>query len=121
MKLNQECIRDLLLYLENNLTIGNNIVASNLTLKQYSSDDIVYTTDKLYEAGFINCSRKSFDNKPYIMINSISYSGHQYLDTIRDNRVWKETKQKLSKFSSVSLPIIQELASSLIKSKLGLT
>ena len=119
MKLNHDCIRDLLLYLEDNLSMNNYIIANNLSLNKYSSDDILYTADKLYEAGFLNCTRETED-EPIVVIHSISYQGHQFLDTIRDNSVWKDTKSKLSKLASYSIPIIQQVATAITKAKLGL-
>lgn len=120
MKLNQDCIRDLLLYLEENLNYNVRISVTNLNLNNYSFDDLFYTTEKLIEAGFINCSTfNSIGSHDYIF-KSITYLGHQYLDTIRDDGIWKETKKKLSKVTSASLPIVQEVASAILKSTLGL-
>lgn len=121
MKLNTECLRDLLLYLEENLSATNPVIVNNLTLNNYSQEDLIYTADKLREAGFLNCTKKSFDNMPFIMIHSITYQGHQFLDSIRDKNIWTETKAKASKIASVSLPILQEVASTIIKVKLGLS
>ena len=39
MKLNYDCIRDVLLYLEENLELNNSIYLENIKL-DYSSDDI---------------------------------------------------------------------------------
>lgn len=122
MKLNHDCIRDLLLYLEDNLDYMDEIRINNLKIEPYSKDELLYTADRLIEAGYLN-SRFGWNSQSshIITVNSISYKGHQFLDTIRDDGIWKTTKNKFAKFSSISLPIIQELASSLIKSQLGLS
>lgn len=122
MKLNHECVRDLLLYLEDNLDYMDEIRINNLKIEPYSKDELLYTADRLIEAGYLN-SRFGWNSQSshIITVNSISYNGHQFLDTIRDDGIWKTTKNKFAKFSSISLPIIQELASSLIKSQLGLS
>ncbi len=120
MQLNYDCIRDLLLYLEDNLTYDNYISIETLKLEKYSSDELIYTAERLTEAGYINSIISTSDDYPVIIVKSISFDGHQYLDTIRDNAIWKETKSKLSKTSSFSLSIIQQLALSIVKSKLGI-
>ncbi len=121
MKLNQDCIRDLMLYLEDNLEYKDEIIINRLNLEPYSKNELLYTADKLIEAGYLN-SRLGWNmqSSHIVTVNSISYNGHQFLDTIRDSDIWKSTKDKASKIASVSLPIIQELALSFIKLKLGL-
>ena len=89
MKLNQDCIRDLLLYLEENLKLNDYLSISNISLKNYSSEELLYTADKLYEAGYLKCSRKVYDNTDLmIFVSSITYTGHQFLDNIRDDKVF---------------------------------
>lgn len=115
MKLNQDCIRDLLLYLEENLKLNDYLSVSNISLKNYSPEELLYTADKLYEAGYLNCSRKVYDNTDLmIFVSSISYNGHQFLDNIRDEKVFTKTKSILSTFKSVSVEIISETASKVI-------
>lgn len=115
MKLNQNCIRDLLLYLEENLKLNDYLSISNISLKNYSSEELLYTADKLYEAGYLKCSRKVYDNTDLmIFVSSITYTGHQFLDNIRDDKVFAKTKSILSGFKSVSIEIISETASKVI-------
>ena len=127
MKLNQDCVRDLLLFLEENLGLGSFInISSDFhedALSNYSANDLIYTAQKLLEADYIDAKIMHFmgTNIPSVRISSITYQGHQFLDNIRDNSIWKSTKDKASKVASVSLPIIQQIASSLVKSALGLS
>lgn len=116
MKLNQDCVRDLLLYLENTLTYENTITINYLSLKKYSKLDLVYTADKLLEANFINCIKSSYadESGPIIIAKSITYSGHQFLDNIRDNKVFEKTKSILSSLESVSIKVFSETASKVI-------
>ena len=122
MKLSHDCIRDLMLYLEQNLSYNDELEINNLQLKDYTTDELMYTTEKLSEADFLICdnSIEIDDEYPIMLVNSITYKGHQFLDSIRDDKIWKNTKKTISKLASASLPIIQEVASSLIKSSLGL-
>ncbi|MED4904087.1 DUF2513 domain-containing protein [Parageobacillus thermoglucosidasius] len=124
MKLNQDCVRNLLLTIEEELSINEPLDAVRLQqkprLQQYSLDDIVYTISKLKEAGFINADVLVTLDGTDAIVSSLTYNGHLFLDNIRDDGVWKLTKQAASKLSSVSLNILAELASSYIKNKLNL-
>ena len=127
MKLNYDCIRDVLLYLEDNLTINNSIafpsdIKESLLLK-YSKDDLLYTVQILLNKKLI----LGDDNFNYATgmytanIESLSFDGHSFLDNIRDNQVWSKSKKILSAFKSVSIEIISQVATNVIYKKLGLT
>ena len=127
MKLNHNCVRDLLLYTEEHLEYGYYIKVSEAQINSYSQYEIIYAADKLLEAGYIvGDKRVTMDSKgiPQIDITSITWSGHQFLDNIRDNKVWEHTKGILSKFSSVSIGVISNVASqvisNMVKSQMGL-
>lgn len=116
MKLNHECVRDILLYIEDNLFYGYYIVIADIELKNYSKEELLYTADKLLEAEFLIGNKRNTLNAtlPDIRITSISWNGHQFLDNIRDDGIWKDTKKVLSKFSSVSLNFVGNVASQVI-------
>lgn len=122
MKLNQDCVRDFLLYLEETLTLENylniNCYTNDSLLPNYSIDDIRYTTLKLIEAGYIDAkTRKFLDTQiPEIRICSITYQGHLFLDNIRDDKVYSKTKSILSTLKSVSIEVFSETASKVITS-----
>lgn len=127
MKLNHNCVRDLLLFIEDNLTYSTYIYVNEIQLEGYTQEEIIYSADKLLDAGYITATRKVFissDGTPQIEIKSITWDGHQFLDNIRDNKVWEQTKGILSKFSSVSIGIISNVAaqviSNIVKSQMGL-
>lgn len=126
MELNHECVRDLLLAIEKHTTLENYLdhdeILSLPELNIYNGDTVIYTSQKLNEAGFINGSFDFYyDGKTHISISSLTYDGHNFLDAIRDKSVWMKTKDKASKLSSVSLPILFEIGTSILKEKLGLS
>lgn len=116
MKLDNECIRDLLLYLEENCSYKNDITLNELKLEKYTTEEIVYTGEKLYEAGYINClkSKSLYEEMPIIVVMSLTYNGHRFIDNIRDDKVWGKTKGILSKVKSASLDIICNVAAQVI-------
>lgn len=116
MKLNHDCVRDVLLYLEDNLSYGNFVHSSDLKIKSYSHEEILYCIDKLFEAGFLNCDRQTDLSSvfPWFLIKSISYDGHSFLDNIRDNNVWRKTKNITKSFTSTSINLLSNIASQVI-------
>ena len=116
MKLNHECVRDLLLYIEENLSFNDELEINILKLNNYSTEELLYTSQKLAEADYINIdnSIEIDDEFPIILVSSITYKGHQFLDTVRDNQVWSKTKKVLSFLKSVSIEVTSETASKVI-------
>ena len=126
MELNHDCVRHTLLYLEQELAYGNYVQMNGVTIKDFSPEEIIYSVDKLLEAEYLTGEKyiSPGETLPIIVIASITWQGHQFLDNIRDDGVWKDTKKIISKFSSVSLSLTSSVAAQLItafiKSQLGL-
>lgn len=118
MKLDRDCVRQLLLSTEElpyeyMLTLDD--FNENEDLSKFGFESCIYVTEKLIEAGFINGKVTYADNGVYdLRIKSLTWDGHQFLDNIRDDGVWKSAKQVTSKFSSVSLSMLGTIAASII-------
>lgn len=122
MQLNHDCVRDVLLYVEENANYNVRISTNSIKLKDYSIEEIVYTIEKLSEADFLNVTSVSTMGRqtPGYVVKSITYKGHEFLDNIKDNSVWSDTKKQLSKFSSTSLSIISSVAAQVLSAKIKL-
>lgn len=126
MRLNHNCVRDFLIFIEENLRYGYYFEVNKKVINNHDQEDIVYAADKLFEAGFINANRQGCgtNDLPTIHIYSITWEGHKFLDNIRDEKIWEETSDIVSSFSSVSLGIIGNVAAqiitTLINKQLGL-
>ena len=122
MRLRKDCIRDLLLYFEKELTYDKRVRADYITFDEYTKEEIIYTCDKLLEAGMINAKKcNNFaNNYPVITIESITPSGHKLIDNIKDPEIWSETKNKLKVLKDVSIDIISQVAATIITTRLGI-
>lgn len=117
MKLNNDCIRDILLYVEKNTTYEYPFASvedliSRLT--QYDKDTINYHIRKAHQGGLIDAINYR-DGVP-LDISFLSWKGHEYIDTIRDGKVWEKLKDSTKNIASVSLPLLVKLAEDVIKS-----
>lgn len=121
MKLNHDCIRQVLLDIENNLCLDQKhflkVIAAD-TVNTYGIDNVLYSILQLNDAGYIDTritaikAVKSEDSLVYI--KKITWEGHKFLDNIRDSNVWSKTKKILTHFESVSITLISNIASQVI-------
>lgn len=116
MKLNHDCVRAVLLYLEEHLELTNKICLTDVHIDLFDDNDILYTGRKLHEAGYISASIRNdvFGSDSSILVSEITWEGHKFLDTIRDNQVWSQTKKILSKVSSSSISFVSNVASQVL-------
>lgn len=117
MKLDHECVREILLHLEDNLGLDY-MHANEIELKDYPQDVINYSVMRLIEADYLIADIESADDEVDITISTITWKGHEFLDTVRDKEVWKKTKGFLSKFASVSLQFTEKVAADVITNML---
>ena len=126
MKLDYELVRTLLIYVEENINFGGfkdtKSIAEDLELPER---DITYTAVKLQEAGFLHLNVKEW-NTPVqashqCVIYSLTFSGHEYLNSIRNEKVWQKIKSAIAKngeiftfqvITSVSKVLIEKLLTS---------
>ena len=127
MKLNPDCVRDVLLYLEENLkfskerdygieheSIGLTTIVEYLqNEKGYEPDDVKYSVEKLLEIRYIVSYKMTTGNNHSIVtcpISDITYEGHQFLNTIRPDTVWQATKKGASKLGIMSMHALSSIA-----------
>lgn len=127
MKLNPDCMRDILLVMED-IPYDESLSFSKLSneLTSYNEDDLRYSCLKLYEAGFIEVLKSSTNHGVLILqLKDITFNGHQFLADIRSDNVWSKTKGVLSEIGANSVSTISQVASGIltliIKKQLGLT
>ncbi|WEV36256.1 DUF2513 domain-containing protein [Lactobacillus sp. ESL0677] len=122
MKLNKECVRKVLLYIEKS-NYGVAIGFDNLVndLSKYDKDTVSYTLLKLEEANYIKANLDSGMAEDHRIIlsggtiNEITWSGHQFLDTIRDPKIWSKTKEVANKLEDISITLLSKIAVTVIE------
>ena len=101
MKLNHDCIRATLLAIESMdyiiedndneicfeaISFNEIVKCMNKRKEKYSRIEIFYTLHNLEQGGYISAScGYSNDSVEDFFVNYITYSGHQFLDTVRDS------------------------------------
>lgn len=127
MKLNPDCLRDVLLCLEENLkmtdgykiqSISINQLCNDNNLSNYSKEDIVYSAQQLISVRFIDGHIMYGGAKSHITTSSlkdITWNGHQFLNDIRSKSVWEATKEGASKLGTMSVSALTMIASEITK------
>lgn len=111
MRLDIDCIRDILLTIETNCNSYGEYYYPNLifeSLSDYDEDVLTYHLLALNDGGYISCL---YSDNSIEEISSLTWEGHQYLDTIRPATVWDKTKTILSKSGVSSLSMVSKIAS----------
>lgn len=93
--LNANCIRDIMLHLEDNLEYGQDIsiLKSNLN---YPSEELLYTCQKLVDSNLIVGKRNVLGD---FKIEDITIQGHTFISKLKDNKLWKKVLSKVSKIA----------------------
>lgn len=118
MKLNPDCLRDALIWLEDNIKINDKSFSSYHlqdlynALPQYNNDDIYYCIYNLFQIRYIEGKFSLLPSGAVKIceINNISFSGHQFLNTIRPISIWEATKTGASKIGIMSIHALSTIA-----------
>lgn len=129
MKLNHDCIRDVMIYIEENCIYeddsrGNRSIHSRVFYEithdeklssRYTEDEIRYVVAQLYfEDMIIATMTPETLNFRQFDVDSLSFKGHEFLDNIKDDTIWKKTKKFVGeRLNSASLAIIGNVAGKL--------
>ena len=122
MKLDYDCVRDTLVYLESAPYVVTNdsgrvefkgvwLPAICNDLPKYPQEVIYYTLSKLDEGGYIDMSVQWADNGlNACRVNYITYEGHEFLETIKPETVWKKTVGIAGKIGNFSLQMLAKIS-----------
>ena len=121
MKFNPDCMRDTLLYLEENLTLSQDLEIQFISVQDLSKNlpypiqEIANMVLVLDDAEFIDASRFDAGNQICeLLVLRITYSGYQLIESIRPQPVWKKIKSIGQNIGSFSTSVILQIASGVL-------
>lgn len=123
MKLDLDVIRDILLFLEDEITVDNNGTVYGASVDdianhfqgKYEKGQIIYTCRRLEEGEYITGRFDYASGKLYYsFISAITYQGHEFLNLIRDETTWGKTKKAAGKIGSFAISVITDIAKQII-------
>lgn len=129
MKLNPDCIRAILLAVEDVVDPDTPFIYErgktiHKSLSKFEHKEILYHFQQCKMSGLI-VNLKTYDEGSYIFVGDLSPDGHKFLANVRQDNIWNSTKEIAAKVGSKSLDTLIQISSSvitdLIKAQLGLT
>jgi hypothetical protein len=98
--------------------------SDDLAIDGYSTEEVWYNLELMVEAGLLAVQGSGFGGSGDLLFQRLTWSGHEYLDAVRDPEVWRRTKEGVSKVGGASLSFACEMAKAygkhVAKERLGL-
>ena len=91
----------------------------NLQVEGYRTAQVVYHCKLLEDAGLIENYYDSYgdDELEFFCVGALTWEGHEYLDKIRSDTVWNQTKEVITKKGlPMVLDTIKQVATAVISS-----
>lgn len=116
MRLNPDCIRDILLDIESTTTFEtlynyDGEEPSDI-LKKYSSDEVLYHIQQAYSSGLITKPEWFYDGA--CVVADLTPYGHEFVNNIRQDTNWKKTKEISKTVGSTSLKALVDVSTGVI-------
>ena len=128
MKLNPDCVRDVLVAIEELQIVNERGYLDRLRLTDlltsplvsaYREGDITYSVKQLSDCGFIQAASVRRMRSEGWLIEDITPAGHEFLQNTRDCTVWAQAKEKAKSAGSFALGVLSAAAASIISGRLG--
>lgn len=120
MKLNPDCIRDILFSIEELSGPSSLITSTQLSktnfLSKYSEDEILYHLKQLYLSEYIIAPEKHKWIDGTFLVYDLSPTGHELISNIRKDTNWNKIKSISKSVGSETLTSLKTIAEGVIAS-----
>lgn len=120
MRRNMDLLRLLLLKLETLNEEANSLYVyqyDELMVDNYTEDQVAYHLDLAIEAGLVDQGGSGVINA--FMFRRLTWDGHDFVDAVRDDDIWKKTRQGATAAGGFSLDLLKDLAKGFIRKKIS--
>lgn len=116
MKLDKDLVREVLLKLEADDSDPRDW--KDLDITQWPREQVAYTISVLANGGLLEAEELSSHDGYDWRATQLTFTGHEYLETVRDPLIWKKTKEVASKTGVYSLQVLMEAGKMVVKQQL---
>ena len=116
MKRNFDLIRKLLLEIESKDDGSGRLPELEFADNDYETIEHLLL---MQEAGLIDAQDASTLGGRNLLVRRLTWQGHDFLGSVRDNAVWKKTKEGLNKVGSFTFDAVLGLAKAYVKEQLA--
>lgn len=117
MKRDMDLIRTLLLEIEDKHDGSGRDV--KIKIEGRSHEEVTEHLFMLDEAGLIEGRDASHLQGRHMLVLRMTWHGHEFLDGIRDPKIWAETKEGAKKVGAFSLDVLSAIARGIVKKKIA--
>lgn len=122
MKRDLDLIRNIMIYLEGNLQPGKEINAADLPFYNQNDDEDYQVMSEhiklIIENGYIEVIKTPIRGFSLFHITRITTQGHDFLDALRNEKVWNQVKEKTILASGFTLSLLVDLGKEYVKNEL---
>lgn len=112
MKRDIDLVRTILLSIENGKDAnGHGFIRLNIPGR--SQEEVSYHVGLLYEAGLVDAVNLSTLNSYEWQPKGLTWRGHQFLDSARDESSWEQAKKELKKIGNSSFEVLKSVLTAL--------
>ncbi len=124
MKRDMDMVRDLLLKVEDGQKVFETASSEDAELLGFEPDTVLSQEDAdkiaghlilLEEADFIVVEGRMGGGS--VLVDRLTWRGHEFLDTIRDDEVWAQTKQTAKKAGTGAIEFVWGIAKEIAKAE----
>lgn len=112
-----DLVREIMLALEQRPT-SELLERDELTIQGRTTTEVMHHLNLLFDAGFLIAEpvRTNTGRVIYVHAQTLSWAGHEFLDTVRDPEIWKQTKAGAKKAGGFSLKVVGTIAEAIVMS-----
>lgn len=114
MERDMDLVRDLLKQIEADPEC-NAFGFKRIRVEGRSEEEVDYHLGLLDQAGYIRALIPPAMQRHY-EVSSLTWNGHEFLDNIKDEGIWSQTKERIKEMPGVALTVAAEIATNLIRS-----
>ena len=116
MKRDMDLIRDILLQIEEDNEFNEEQSVSTENLSEQNTRIISAHCRLIKQAGYIN--KLTLASGGYILAGELTNKGYDFVDTIRDEKIWRKTKQAADAAGGFSVHLLSRLAIGFLEKKI---
>lgn len=122
MKLNPNCIRDILLYIESETDFFKSINFKSSEYEKdfgykYSKNEIIYHLKQCIDFNYIVASNMCIRGS--VIVKDLTPVGHEFLEKIRDKTVWEKTKIVFNKAPIKTIESLADIAKAVVTTEIS--
>lgn len=124
MKRDMDLIRELLFKLEA-IDIPAGVVRPlsphnpAMAVEGFTAEDVGRHLAMLVSGGLVETSgNRSFGPDGSLMFRQLSWQGHDFLDSVRDSKIWEKTKQGAEAAGGFTVDLLKDLAKGFVKKQI---